>query len=69
MWTNNPLKFALKYNATLSQVKRFQCTGEHLVAHQDGGSSAPHNIVAVVNIAINKDINEKSLYLQNNIRN
>ena len=46
MWTEDPLSFASKYNTTPSQVQRFQCTGEHLVAHQDGGTSAQQNIVA-----------------------
>lgn len=46
MWTKDLLSFASKYNATPSQVTHFQCTGEHLNAHQDGGSSAQKNIVA-----------------------
>lgn len=46
MWLNDPEKFTLKYNLTLKQARRFQCTGEHLIAHQDGGTSAQNNIVA-----------------------
>ncbi|MGZ8220847.1 MAG: HNH endonuclease [Methylobacter sp.] len=46
MWSGNPHEFASKHKITLGQAKRFQCTGEHLRAHQDGGSSKQHNIVA-----------------------
>jgi hypothetical protein len=46
MWSENPHEFASKHKITLAQAKRFQCTGEHLRAHQDGGSSKQHNIVA-----------------------
>jgi len=46
MWQNDPDKFSSKYNITLKQSKRYQCTGEHLIAHQDGGTSARKNIVA-----------------------
>ena len=46
MWTKDPQNFASKYNLTLPQTKRFQCTGEHLIAHQDGGTSSQQNIVA-----------------------
>ena len=46
MWNGNPKSFANKYKLTLPQTKSFQCTGEHLKAHQDGGSSSLQNIVA-----------------------
>ena len=46
MWTENPQNFASKYKLTLPQTKKFQCTGEHLKAHQDGGTSSQRNIVA-----------------------
>lgn len=46
MWTNDPLEFSLKHNVTLPQARLFQCTGEHLIAHKDGGSTAQDNIVA-----------------------
>jgi hypothetical protein len=46
MWSKNPLEFASQHKITPGQAKRFQCTGEHLQAHQDGGSSKQHNIVA-----------------------
>lgn len=46
MWQSDPDKFSSKYKISLTQSKRFQCTGEHLIAHQDGGTSARKNIVA-----------------------
>ena len=46
MWLNNLNNFLSKYNITFKQAKSFQCTGEHLIAHQDGGTSAQDNIVA-----------------------
>lgn len=46
MWANNPAWFANQHGLTLKQAKQFQCTGEHLTARQDGGSSARSNIVA-----------------------
>ena len=46
MWLNEPEKFSLKYNITLKQARRFQCTGEHLTAHKDGGTAKQENIVA-----------------------
>jgi 5-methylcytosine-specific restriction endonuclease McrA len=46
MWSGTPENFALKYGLSPAQVRRLQCTGEHLQAHQDGGSSAQANIVA-----------------------
>lgn len=46
MWTDNPLEFATEHGITPKQARLLQCTGEHLVARQDGGSSARMNIVA-----------------------
>jgi len=46
MWTDNPQRFAAKYQITLKQAKPFQCTAEHLQARQDGGSNTQPNIVA-----------------------
>ena len=46
MWSETPIEFASKHKITLGQAKRFQCTGEHLIAHQDGGTSTQKNIVA-----------------------
>jgi hypothetical protein len=46
MWSEDPWEFASKYKITIGQAKRFQCTGEHLRAHQDGGKPDLKNIVA-----------------------
>ena len=46
MWISNPRHFASRFGITLPQARLLQCTGEHLLSHQDGGSSARHNIVA-----------------------
>ena len=46
MWTEDPREFSSRFNVTLPQVLRFQCTAEHLTAHQDGGTTALNNIVA-----------------------
>ena len=46
MWINDPKKILLNYNITLKQAMCLQCTGEHLIAHQDGGDSTQENIVA-----------------------
>lgn len=46
MWAGNPGEFAQKYKLTRSQVMRFQCTAEHLIARRDGGGWEQSNIVA-----------------------
>ncbi len=46
MWSGDPVAFASKHGLTLRQVKRLQCTGEHLQARQDGGKNSEANIVA-----------------------
>jgi 5-methylcytosine-specific restriction endonuclease McrA len=46
MWGDNVEAFATKYRLTLAQAKRFECTGEHLVALQDGGNHSEANVVA-----------------------
>jgi hypothetical protein len=46
MWSDNPLEFASKHGITLGQAQRFQCTGEHVEARQDGGTASLSNIVA-----------------------
>lgn len=46
MWSGDPLSFASKHGLTHAQAHRMKCTGEHLLSHQDGGSSAQSNIVA-----------------------
>lgn len=45
MWQANPEAFAAQHGLTMKQVARLQCTGEHLVAHKDGGGAGA-NIVA-----------------------
>lgn len=46
MWQANPEYFAARHGLTMKQVARLQCTGEHLVAHKDGGGAGRDNIVA-----------------------
>ena len=46
MWSGSPVEFASKHKITIGQAKRFQCTGEHLTPHHDGGTSSQNNIVA-----------------------
>ena len=46
MCDNDPEKFATKHNITPGQAKLLRCTGEHLIPHQDGGTSKSDNIVA-----------------------
>ncbi|MDT4861825.1 hypothetical protein FQZ97_964450 [compost metagenome] len=46
MWQANPEEFAARHGLTIKQVARLQCTGEHLVAHKDGGAARSGNIVA-----------------------
>jgi hypothetical protein len=46
MWVNRPSAFAAKYGVTEAQAWQFRCTGEHLVARQDGGDDSDVNVVA-----------------------
>ena len=46
MSSGNLSKFSSEFDITLHEAKMLKCTGEHLVAHKDGGSSARNNIVA-----------------------
>ena len=46
MWSDSPTDFASTYGLSLAHSRLLQCTGEHLQAHKDGGSSAHSNIVA-----------------------
>ena len=46
MWPDDHRDFVSKYGLTLKQARYFQCTGEHLKAHSDGGSANRSNIVA-----------------------
>ncbi|WP_366929747.1 HNH endonuclease [uncultured Thiodictyon sp.] len=46
MWLENPGAFAARHGIGKDLAVRLQCTGEHLVARQDGGDSSRTNIVA-----------------------
>lgn len=46
MWLADPESFANRYRLTLRQAWQFRCTGEHLVAQQDGGGHGRGNVVA-----------------------
>jgi len=46
MWYEKLPEFAGNYGIRESQAKRFQCTAEHLLARQDGGTDERKNIVA-----------------------
>jgi len=46
MWMISPDELMCKYNITVGQASLLQCTGEHLVAHKDGGGATQCNIVA-----------------------
>ena len=46
MWTGDPAEFCLRHRISLAQAKALQCTGEHLIAAQDGGKVNRTNIVA-----------------------
>ncbi|MCY1372197.1 hypothetical protein D9M69_593860 [compost metagenome] len=46
MWQANPEHFAARHGLTLRQTQALRCTGEHPVAHKDGGGAGDGNIVA-----------------------
>lgn len=46
MWMDSAAAFAVRYRVTLAQARQFQCTGEHLVARQEGGDNTATNVVA-----------------------
>lgn len=46
MWLDNPEWFANAMQISARQLPWFQCTAEHLIARQDGGTDAATNIVA-----------------------
>ena len=46
IWLNQPDVFASRYGITKRLAARLQCTGEHLLARQDGGNGSQQNIVA-----------------------
>ena len=46
VWLEKIAEFAAKFGISLRQATQLQCTAEHLVARQDGGSDSSENIVA-----------------------
>jgi 5-methylcytosine-specific restriction endonuclease McrA len=46
MWQNDIEGYARQHGISLARAKFFQCTGEHLVAYNKGGSASRKNIVA-----------------------
>ncbi|WP_421865640.1 HNH endonuclease [Marinobacter adhaerens] len=46
MWQKDLNGYARLHGISLARAKYFQCTGEHLVAHSEGGSASQTNIVA-----------------------
>jgi len=46
MHQQNPTAFASKYKISKKAADAFECTGEHLTPHSDGGSASCDNIVA-----------------------
>jgi len=46
MWITGQEQFAKKHHKTLHQARQNKCTGEHLIARQDGGKITKNNIVA-----------------------
>lgn len=46
MWLSHPEAFTTKHKIKSGELRRFQCTAEHLVARQDGGEDSAENIVA-----------------------
>ncbi|MCP5128930.1 MAG: HNH endonuclease [Pseudomonadales bacterium] len=46
MWMKSEQELTSRYSITAKQAKLLQCTGEHLVAHSEGGSSNQMNIAA-----------------------
>lgn len=46
MWLNDRVGFASTFQLTLRQINSLQCTGEHLIARQNGGGESEANIVA-----------------------
>ncbi|WP_420538483.1 HNH endonuclease [Marinobacter subterrani] len=46
MWISDVESFAAHYSISVRKAQHFQCTGEHLVAHSEGGKPNSSNIVA-----------------------
>ncbi|WP_353050317.1 HNH endonuclease [Marinobacter sp. C7] len=47
MWISSIKEFASFYGISEKQARYFQCTGEHLIPHSEGGDASVENIVAV----------------------
>ena len=46
MWNESVEELTSRYSISPGQAKFLRCTGEHLIAHCDGGSASRRNIVA-----------------------
>jgi hypothetical protein len=46
MWTADATEFAQLHSISPKNLSKFQCTGEHLTPHSEGGSCNQRNIVA-----------------------
>jgi 5-methylcytosine-specific restriction endonuclease McrA len=46
MWLVDPCELTSRYKITPARASKLRCTGEHLVAHSDGGRADARNIVA-----------------------
>ena len=46
MWVQSEEELTNRFPITAKQARLLQCTGEHLIAHSEGGSSSQENIVA-----------------------
>jgi 5-methylcytosine-specific restriction endonuclease McrA len=46
MWVNDPGELTARYAVTARQADLLKCTGEHLIAHSEGGAAAAENIAA-----------------------
>ena len=46
MWLHSVDEFASTHSISIKQANHFQCTGEHLAAHSEGGNAPQKNIVA-----------------------
>ncbi len=46
MWKKDPSDFSKKFHTSIKLASLFQCTGEHLVPHSEGGTMKQNNIVA-----------------------
>lgn len=63
MWADDRRHFDDRHRITLGQAKSLQCTGEHLVARQGGGSSGRSNSLLPACYAIGAAIAARTRYL------